>query len=392
MNWRSASEITAGCILRGRLGALEIDPSDLCEPYDKLVRLVAEGAEEVDLLEHLSIQSIHHAKTAADNVKGDPQTYAEAARRAAVRVNAGERMHPIVQKLRSGEDADITPVHEAMNLLGSNLSDFVPLSDVEPEQVIFTPSYYGPLDEYVGGYPKSGLTIVAALPGSGKSTFLMALAKCAARKKKRCAIISLEMTLGQFAYRMLEIDPELSQVDKKRILMSSSSYDTDEVFAAASRIAAKYPDLHFIGIDYADLMVWNKEQDEGNMGRAYSMMAVLAKRINVPIILLAQYRRTDGQVPAIDDIRYSGRAEQAATLILLLHNPDLTWSKATANRQNGNHGKIEYIPGMADIIVGKRRFMGGTKRVARVGSIKVQWDDSRGAWGETGSWIDMSGR
>ena len=196
------------------------------------------------------------------------------------------------------------------------------------------------------------------------------------------------MTSGQLLYMMLEVDPNLTDAEKGRILLSDSVYDVDGAYAAISRLVSQ-KELHFIGIDYADMLVGTKEQSEQTMGRVYNTLAVLAKKVRVPIILVAQYRRTDGTIPTIEDIRYSGRAEQAASLILLLYNPDMVFSRST---MNDHSNPLPHSPGCAWIVVGKTRYRGA--QPTALGAIKVDWNGQEG-WGMAAGrepWYNLVGK
>jgi replicative DNA helicase len=174
----------------------------------------------------------------------------------------------------------------------------------------------------------------------------------------------------------MEVDPDLSAAHLKHLHLSDDVYTIEQVYAGASRLASKQK-LHFIGVDYADCLVADKEQSEAVMGRIYHRLSVLAKKLRIPLLLVAQYRRIDGNIPTIEDIRYSGRAEQAASLILLLHNPDAAW---TRSRMRAVENPIDYIEGTAAIIVGKMRYVAKNKKKG-IGFIRVPWDDDHGRWG-----------
>ena len=390
MQWKRASEIVAGHAILGNLSYDSINASTLETPYDSAIRLLADGAKEIDLADGVGIHALTVAKDAARNAAGDPRAYLEIVEEAAIRVGAGRKLRPIVDKLERGENVDVARALSALGHLENGYRQFTPASEVEPEKQIYVPSYYAPLDDYVGGYPQAGLSIVAGITGTGKTTFLIEMARSVARANKRCAILTLEMTNGQLMYRMLQVDKKLTKKQRKNILLSDDVYSIDEAYAAIAQLAAK-EELHFIGIDYADMLVGQAEQSEATMGRIYNTLAVLAKKIHLPIVLVAQYRRTDGVIPTIQDIRYSGRAEQAASMILLLYNKGVVFAKTSFERK----GPLPDIPGTAWILVGKTRYMG--KQPTALGAINVDWN-GEGGWGDaygrnpwhdlTNSWYD----
>jgi replicative DNA helicase len=87
--------------------------------------------------------------------------------------------------------------------------------------------------------------------------------------------------------------------------------------------------LDLVVVDYLGLMaaerkgVENREQAVAAISRA---MKGLAKRLNVPVILLSQlnrelHKRTDKR-PILSDLRESGAIEQDADLVLFLHREE----------------------------------------------------------------------
>jgi hypothetical protein len=390
MQWRRISEVVAGLVIEGRVSAESVDASILESPYDKAITMLGAGASETDLLDPIGIHAIDIAKKAAKAVKGDPYKYIEACEIAAARVRAGQILRPFVDKLERGEEADTARALSALAILQNGHRTFTPADQVEPTPLIYVKSYYPPLDSFVGGYPFAGLTIVAGITGTGKTSFLIELAIRCATAGKSCAILTLEMTNGQIVYRMLEIDPRLTKKTRKLILLSDDVYDVDEVYAEASQLAAQHK-LQFIGVDYADMLVGTKEQSEAVMGRVYNTLAVLAKKLRIPVILVAQYRRTDGKIPTIEDIRYSGRAEQAAAMILLLYNPGKVWHRSFMVEDNN---PLVVIEGTAHIVVGKTRFKGPKQR-SSIGGIRVFWKENGGRWGDAvgrEAWTDLTGK
>lgn len=376
--------------MNGKLDCHSIDTIILHPPYDVGTRALQSGKEVSDLLDTVGIHALSIARDAALEVgeTTDPYVFVHICEQAATRTSVGMRLRPVVDKLDRGEDVDVASVLEVISRLETGHREFTPANEIKPETAIYVPSYYSPLDTYVGGYPLAGLTIVAGVTGTGKTTFLIELAISAARAGATCAILTLEMTSGQLLYRLLEVDNSISEAEKKNILLSDSVYDVDGAYAVISRLVAQ-KELHFIGIDYADMLVGTKEQSEQTMGRVYNTLAVLAKKVKVPIILVAQYRRTDGTVPTIEDIRYSGRAEQAASLILLLYNQDMVFSRST---MNDSSNPLPHSPGCAWIVVGKARYKGN--QPTSLGAIKVDWNGAEG-WGLAAGhdpWFSLVGK
>ena len=80
----------------------------------------------------------------------------------------------------------------------SDYYDHVDELSQRDEEIFGVPTGLTDLDKLLGGLQKSDLLIIAGRPGSGKTGFLLSVAKNAAQKhKKNVAIFSLEMSNEQ---------------------------------------------------------------------------------------------------------------------------------------------------------------------------------------------------
>lgn len=212
--------------------------------------------------------------------------------------------------------------------------------------------FYG-LDKITNGLQKSDLILVAARPGFGKTSLAMNIANHAALKEgAHVAIFSLEMPKVQLAQRSLcstafvsmekalkgdlnanewkalwEAHDELS---KANIYVDDSSLNTPvEILSKCRRLKAEHG-LDLIMIDYLQLMSSgsknkeNRQQEVSEMSRA---LKILARELNVPVILLSQLSRAvetrGGHKPVLSDLRESGAIEQDADIVMFIHRPDM---------------------------------------------------------------------
>jgi replicative DNA helicase len=90
-------------------------------------------------------------------------------------------------------------VHE---LLLAVLTGIIKATD-GPQGITGVPSGLRVLDNVTGGWQKSDLIIIAARPGMGKTSLVLALAKNAARAGKRGAVFTLEMNSAQLTLKMV---------------------------------------------------------------------------------------------------------------------------------------------------------------------------------------------
>lgn len=389
MDHTSLSEVVVGLALRGPrekgLSANAVDPNKVAAPYNAILLDIRENFDTTELIAKHGFQPVNACIQAAELVSDKADVnWIQLLERSAVMADAGQRLKRLSHKMERGEDVDIGRILSILQNLHDDRMDFVALSEVEPEEQIWTPSHYAPLDHFVGGLPKGGLTIVGAPPGIGKTTLLIRMMVNAAKAGVKVGFFSMEMTLRQIAMRFIEVDGKMTKAQKKRILASEDVCAADEVYAKATRLVGANPDLGLIGIDFADLMVVG-EQSEQIMGDIYKTMAVLAKRTGVPVVLLSQLsRRYEGGLPRVSHLRYSGMAEAVSSLVLLLWNPDNLWVDTGAGKATN---PLPYIPGAAYIIVGKSRF--GFKQ-GGVGAFAVPWDGELG-WGSKpiGDWLPL---
>jgi replicative DNA helicase len=263
---------------------------------------------------------------------------------------------------------------------------------------------FAKLDEKTAGLHDGDLTIVAARPGMGKTSFVLNLAVNVAQPRTISSpgpqdrgygggprrapgygvvVFSLEMPREQLASRMLcseaRVDVgklrggHLSAEDWRKLTESASELtnlpiwldDTPaigllEVRAKVRRIQAEYnrgtteeEDEKRIGlvvIDYLQLMsgrqgAASREQEISEISRGLKQ---LAKELRVPVIALSQLNRAvetrpgKDKRPQLSDLRESGAIEQDADMICFIYR-DEYYNPETDRK------------GMAEIIIAKQR-------------------------------------
>ncbi|HHY52756.1 MAG TPA: replicative DNA helicase [Clostridiales bacterium] len=254
------------------------------------------------------------------------------------------------------------------------------LSGEDREQYLGIPTGFGMLDRVITGLNKSDLILLAARPAMGKTSFALNIATNVAMKaKKTVAIFSLEMSREQLVERILASDAlvqgtrmrtgELSPEEWVRLAISSkelakapiliddtASLTVPEMKARLRRVK----DLGLVIIDYLQLMSGggrneNRVQVVSEITRS---LKVMAKELNVPVIVLSQLsRQTESRAdhrPMLSDLRESGSIEQDADLVLFLYR------EAYYNRDSGEQN-------IAECIVAKNRH-------GETGTVKLGWD------------------
>ncbi len=212
---------------------------------------------------------------------------------------------------------------------------------------------YNNLDQAMNGLQKSDLIVLAARPGVGKTAFALSIACNIARrpeyKDKKVLVFSLEMDDKQLAQRMLcnvgQVNAtklrqvELDTGDFVRfhkamdVLAGSQIYldqtaetNPEQIFAKCKQFVLEKGGVDLIIIDYLQLMESGQKQHAGNRQGEVAYISrrikLLAKQLNVPIILLSQLSRgveINGEKPQLHHLRDSGAIEQDADIVMFLH-------------------------------------------------------------------------
>lgn len=237
------------------------------------------------------------------------------------------------------------------------------LSGEDKEQYQGLRSGYSLLDTYISGLNKSDMIVIAGRPGSGKTTFAVNIAaNVAKRSNSDIAIFSLEMSKEQLASRMLSAEALVPNTSLSSGMISTEEwvklaeaadslshmpiYIDDTAGITVPQIKAKLRRMKNLGlvvIDYLQLMESpsfhnNRVNEVSEITRQVKLMA---KELNVPIILLSQLNRSvesrQDHRPMPSDLRESGSIEQDADIILFIYR------EAMYDKQNPNQSAAECI-------------------------------------------------
>jgi len=243
------------------------------------------------------------------------------------------------------------------------------------------------VDVYYGfTLDKDGLFLLEDMTVTHNTTLMIqivqSMIKLKENKKKKAAIFTLEMTMGQITKRALDM-ADMTDAERDRVLLADGSFNVEQVYTIASRTASQH-DLCMIAIDFADQLI-EGEQTEAMMGTIYRSLAQLAKKTGIPVVLISQLNRQtyDGAgIPKINHLRYSGMAEAMSALIVLIYNPTNTVVSLNTKPDN----RLVAASGKAYLIVGKARY--GYKH-GKPGAVMVDFDGATG-WGTTSlGWLEL---
>lgn len=234
------------------------------------------------------------------------------------------------------------------------------------------------LDKKTGGLQDNDLIIIAARPSVGKTAFALHLARHAALAGNAVAVYSLEMQGERLGdrwlmaacninpYRWRNGIPNPQEVAETRTTASglaqlpiyvddSSSVSMDHIRSSA-RLLKSRKQCDMIIIDYLQLCDMNTGQKNRNreqeVAQATRKAKLLAKELNVPVVLLCQLNRESegrpGGRPELFHLRESGAIEQDADVVMLLYRPAL--ARLTTDRESGYPTE-----GLGVVIVAKQR-------------------------------------
>ncbi len=381
-----ANQDIFACMRMLRASGAPVDPVSLVTELDRLGKLHAVG--DVGYITDLTIQTVSAAdvehyikivqersmqrqliragnlisKDAMDTTQDFEQVLSDAER----------RVYDITLK-RSTDT--LLPVQDTMYEAYAHLGELMNLQG----RLIGVNTGFADLNAKTSGLKKSDLIIVAGRPAMGKTSFAINIAQYAALHDSRAVVIfSLEMAREQLITRMFSSE---AQVDMQKLLtgatteadlikiaqvlgvMGNSKLFIDdsagatvpEMRSKCRRLKARHG-LDLIVIDYLQLMRSSKKTDnrQQEISDITRSLKILARELDVPIILLSQLsrgpeqRKDNDHRPMISDLRESGAIEQDADIVMLLYREqvyneeaDNTAEVIIAKHRNGPTGTVK---------------------------------------------------
>lgn len=253
---------------------------------------------------------------------------------------------------------------EALKHVSESTNEFVMmLNELSKDRNAFKGLYagYSELDKVLGGLKKNTLTILAARPSVGKSSFITnmianILEKDYEKNKKSDKVIaffSLEMASEEIVRRLISTMSEVTMkstfdgtindqdigaiFDIKKMLDSSQLYieassllTPENILSKCRRLKIKHGRIDLIVVDYLQLLSYEDPtkssytmNDTAEVTRISRMLKKIAMDLKCPVVALSQLKRIDGRtgpviIPKLSDLRQSGSIEQDADIVMFL--------------------------------------------------------------------------
>lgn len=246
------------------------------------------------------------------------------------------------------------------------------MSACHEPKTIGLPSGLIDLDRLLGGFEAPHQYILAARPGMGKSSLAGQIALHLSMKHgKRVAFFALEMSKRQMVNRMVshltgvdsrllktpwklpektrhDVQEAVGMISDGRLYIDDTSGVTPaQVRAKTMRLYAEHG-LDMVIVDHLHIMrpdrrLNRQDQEYGEMTKT---LAELGKKVNAPILTLAQLNRSvearQNKRPMMSDLRESGSIEENAYAVMFLYRDDY-------------YNELSERPGVCELIVEKNR-------------------------------------
>jgi replicative DNA helicase len=260
--------------------------------------------------------------------------------------------------------------------VGANpLGDMLPqvIESMESGAVRGLATCWPDLDKLIYGLRGGSVYVVGARPAVGKSIVGLQLATAMwDQHDKATYFASLEMTADEIVQRSIAarsrvpldriipgtltdedwaaVSPAVNRLSGSKVQIADAGRQTIGTVRAGARSLARRGDLGLVVIDYLQLLAPRdpKLSRELQVAEASRGAKLIAKELDVPVVLLSQLNRATGDhgVPTLSNLRESGAIEQDADVVLLMHRPDEDTQQIdihVAKNRSGPQGVCHFI-------------------------------------------------
>jgi replicative DNA helicase len=291
------------------------------------------------------------------------------------------RAESVLFKLRRGGGAgDLTHIRQVLDKYFEETP--APTED-RPEKLPYVLSSFTGLDEFLNGFQRADLVIIAGRPSMGKTSLALNIARNASVDHRACvAVFSVEMARDSLVMRLLSSE---SGVNSRRIRFGQHTEEEERRVMEATGILSEAPiyiddtpmlrmaemrskalrlgyerGVDMVIVDYLQLMQGdsvrgdNRVQEISNISRS---LKALARELNAPVLAVSQLSRAvewrASHEPQLSDLRESGSIEQDADVVLFVYRDEYYYK--TEEEWIAAHPDREYPREKADIIIAKHR-------------------------------------
>jgi replicative DNA helicase len=296
----------------------------------------------------------------------------------------------ILFRLRRGQGStDLTHIRQVLD----KYFEVPPApSAAQPERLPYVLSGFVGLDEFLAGFQRADLVIIAGRPSMGKTSLALNIARNAAVERRACvALFSLEMGRDALVTRLVASESGVnsrrirfgehkSEDEERRVLEATGTlseapiYIDDTPMIRMAEMRSKALRLNYergidmIILDYLQLMSGESAGRGENRVQEISFISrslkALAREINCPVLAVSQLSRAvewrASHEPQLSDLRESGSIEQDADVVLFIYRDEYYYK--SEEDWMAAHPDREYPREEADVIIAKHR-NGPTGRV-----------------------------
>ena len=241
---------------------------------------------------------------------------------------------------------------------------------------------YTDIDRYLKGWRRQELTLVAARPGIGKTSLLLAFAILSAKRGLGTAIFSAEMSYKMLVRRMVQaagvsnlpgaakapvdwgaIADQMGQLSGLPLWIDDTpNASVLDIRARALRLAGERR-IDLICVDYVQLLKSGTQRRERylEIGDITKTLKQLSRELDCHVVAASQLnRQAEETMPTLRDLKESGAQEEDADNVIFIHRGrEIPAGKGTveteiviAKQRNGPTGKcvLGWMPERATFV------------------------------------------
>lgn len=229
------------------------------------------------------------------------------------------------------------------------------------EGVVGLKSGFNQIDNMLGGFENRELTLIAGLPGGGKSSLLLQFALNFIRQNKRVLLLSYEVFQDEVGINILSNitrinsmifkTKKLKDEDKKKIKKAEEELAKLPLFVIDANIPLEktLPIIEIIKpdvlmVDYIDIMPEMQQSDSSQESLGYIMRKLLeiTKHYNIPVIAVTAMNREASKRNIVNfklsDLKGSGSKEYDAHRVFFIWSDEDGMHIDVKKNRNGPSG------------------------------------------------------